>query len=299
MFFFLAAIAFAKCPNLQTELDTAREFILYDKAEEAATLLANVEAGFACAPAYPDQLSRYWLLKGTVAQMTGKPEEATPYFAAARRLSPEPDLQLGPVVVGAFKVAESPGTAQLNMQPAIPAWVDGKEESTWPLTLSAGPHLVQVRSDDDRVLYSNLLDIPVGQTALLETKLPASLARKKKLPFPVYMVGGILLAGAGGATAWGAMQQDPIIESEYNSCVNSPNNCDEAAFRGAGLRGDLFSIGSYALWTIGAAGITAQFVLPTDVMGWNKSKKKTAPPPENPTDPAPVDPAATTPVGTH
>ncbi len=299
MFFLLATFAFAKCPNLQTELDTAREFILYDKAEEAATLLANVEAGFACAPAYPDQLSRYWLLKGTVAQMTGKPEEATPYFAAARRLSPEPDLQLGPVVVGAFKVAESPGTAQLNMQPAIPAWVDGKEESTWPLTLSAGPHLVQVRSDDDRVLYSNLLDIPVGQTALLETKLPASLARKKKLPFPVYMVGGILLAGAGGATAWGAMQQDPIIESEYNSCVNSPNNCDEAAFRGAGLRGDLFSIGSYALWTIGAAGITAQFVLPTDVMGWNKSKKKTAPPPENPTDPAPVDPAATTPVGTH
>lgn len=273
MLFLLAHFAYADCPSIQTTLEAARNHVLYEQLEEAKEKLATVQKSFGCAPVFPNDLARYWLLSGVLQQLAGHPELATPYYAASRRLAPEPDLQLGPTVVEAFKVADTPVTAELSIDPGIGAWVDGKLETVWPVKVAVGPHLVQVRSEDDRILWNSEVQVGDGEKAMLQTHLPASLGRKK-LPFPVYLVGGILAAAGGGVAAWGAMQQDPIIESTYKTCDKTPNNCDEAAFRAAGLRGDLLSIGAYTLWTAGAVGIVGQFVLPMDVMGWQKTKVK-------------------------
>ena len=290
MMFLLIQVALADCPPIQPALDAARDQILYEQLPEAKASLETAQQTFACAPIFPTDLARYWLLNGALQQLSGNPERATPYYAASRRLVPEPDLQLGPQLVDAFKVADTPLTAQISLDPAIPAWVDGKLESNWPLTVAVGPHLVQVRAEDDRVLWNSDLDLADGQLAMLQTHLPAGLG-VKKLPFPVYLVSGVLIAAGGGALAWGAMQQDPIIESTYKSCDKNPDNCDEAGFHAAGLRGDLMSIGAYTAWTVGAAGIVAQFVLPVNKLGWHRPKLK-APVPPDPADPPPVNAGA-------
>jgi hypothetical protein len=278
----LISLATARCLSVQDTLDEAEEHLLYAQWDEANSVLAKVPEAFSCAALYPDQLGRYWMLMGAAQQLSGHTEAATPYYASARRLIPEAESQLGTEVAAAYLAAMVTGEGQISLDPGTTAWVDGRINETWPLVLPAGPHLLQVRTIDDRVLYGTGVDLADHQTAMLQSGLPAEVdLNKRKLKFPTYLVSGVLLAAGGGVMAWGATQQDPIITSTYDACVKNPSNCDEKGFRAAGTNGNLLSIGAYTLWTAGAAGITAQFVIPV-------MKKNQDAPPETPADPPPA-----------
>ena len=165
--------ASAACPEpvVATE-QTLRALIAGDFVEARATV-TQAQAGLTCTPATPDLVAKVWLARGALEVLEGS-GTAAPWLAAAHRLAPDSfDARLGPAIREAWQSA-TVASASLSIEPATPALLDGTPVTVFPVACGAGPHLVQVRSPDDTVIFGTVVELLPGEDALLETNLSAA-----------------------------------------------------------------------------------------------------------------------------
>lgn len=262
MMLLLAGLAAAACPSLDAELERATRALVGGDAPTVEAALGDAEASFACAPATRASVARWALVEGARRVVRGQHGDA--WLAASRALAPEGfDPRLGPAVRAAFDAAPSPAVATLLLEPAIPAFVDGVPIATWPLTLPAGPHAVQVMDARGAVRFGRALTLLPGEDALLPTGLPATVAadttgtgstatapavpaeltaRPQRRPALLITAAG--LAVAGGALTGAALAQSPRMEAAAD-----PDALDAAYSAQQGL-----AWGAYGAF--GAAAVT-------------------------------------------
>ncbi len=271
----------AACPEpvVATE-QTVRALIAGDFVEARTTVTQALE-GLACTPATPDLVARVWLARGALEVLEGS-GSAAPWLAAAHRLAPDTfDARLGPAIREVWEHATVAGAA-LSVEPATPALLDGTLVNVFPVDCGAGPHLVQVRSPDDTVLFGTVVELLPGEDALLETNLSAAdvarlMARetapvgapvsvpvspaathadtRPATPMPRHNRARVALGASaavtlalGGAAALGAQAQDEAMES-----ATDIDTLDEAYGRQKGLAAAAWTgVGAGALLAVGA-----------------------------------------------
>jgi hypothetical protein len=228
MILLLAGLATAACPSLDAQLERATGALVRGDAATVDAALLDADASFACAPATRASVARWALVEGARRVVRGQDGDA--WLAAARHLAPQSvDPRLGPAVRAAFDAAPSPAVATLLLEPAIPAFVDGVPIATWPLTLPAGPHAVQVMEASGAVRFGRALTLLPGEDALLPTGLPASVAAEvagtgstASAPAvavapaarrPALLITAASLAAVGGGLAGAALAQTPRMEA--------------------------------------------------------------------------------------
>ncbi len=246
------------CPDLDTTLERSISAMLSREDEAAAEALDSATQSVKCAAASPEQISRYLQYKGAQAWFHESHEAATPWLAAAYAADPKAfDPRLGTELEAVFRSGKAAGPATIEIDPQSAGFVDGRAVASWPLTVPAGPHAVQVRSLDEKVLFGTWTFLKEGETTRITTQLPALAETvKARRPFPTLLVSGLLAGVGSGLSAWGATRQDPLL-------VTANRNNDYEALQGAALRGSLLSASTYVLGAAAVTGITMQFVLPS------------------------------------
>ncbi|MDO9280597.1 MAG: hypothetical protein Q7U06_01745 [Pseudomonadota bacterium] len=256
----LASLAFA-CPNIDAEVERATSALIAGDFTNARTALQEAEASFACAAATPTQIARFWLVEGATAHLRAETATARVSLAAARATAPTLfDDRLGPEVRATWAAAEPAGSGSLVLEPRRAAFIDGEGVTTWPLTVSAAPHVVQVVGADGSVRFGRVVRIGAGEDAMVETNLgnePEVLAgaqapkeaRAKKSP-AMLILAGVAAAGAG-AFAGGALAQNAQMEAAE----------DLGALDSTFGRQKAFGYTSYGLMGATAAMLTLHFVI--------------------------------------
>jgi hypothetical protein len=172
-----------ECPDRLARLD------LLDEAERALVeadldttdlKLRELEAALACGPlAEGELLGRLWLVEAAWLTMQGDGLAAGDSWRAAARVAPGRWVEnFGKQLRESYEAAtsEAPvGTATISLDPPLFRWVgavDGKVVE-FPAQVSPGLHLVQVGSDESRVVFARMVvaypSTPiVVQTGLVE-----------------------------------------------------------------------------------------------------------------------------------
>lgn len=273
MIMLLASLAFA-CPSLDAENERAAAALVAGDFAGAHTAIEAARNSFACAAANREQIGRFWLAEGAAAHLRADTKGAHASLAAARAIGPSLyDNRLGTDIRATWSSAEPLGAGTLLLEPRRSALVDGAEVTTWPLTLSSGPHVVQVIGADGKVRYGRLVEIGPGEDALVETGLgpePEVVAatgattsgaagfgsahvltepKQKKSP-AMLILAGVAAAGAG-AFAGGALAQNAQIDTA----------ADIETLDSAFGRQKAFGYTSYGLMGAAAAVLTLHFVI--------------------------------------
>jgi hypothetical protein len=169
MILLLAGLA-AACPSLDAETERTVLALLGGDTTGADVALERAEASLACEPADSASIARWLLVAGATRTLRGA--DGLAHLAAGRALAPELlDARLGPDVRQAWERAAPDGTATLLLEPALPARIDGTTVTSWPVTLRAGPHALQVVDDAGTVRFGRAITLLPGEDALVPTGL--------------------------------------------------------------------------------------------------------------------------------
>jgi hypothetical protein len=267
-FLLLATNKADACPDLSSSLDAAVGHLL--AADTGSRDLDAAESAFGCEPVLPAQVARYLVTRGGASEFA-VPGSGVRWFASARAVDATVwEDRFGEDLRGIWSASVIDGHGSLLLDAnAAHGWVDGKAVTVWPFEASAGWHVVQVvdatRGD---VLFGRVVNLPAGESSLVQTGLAAveerkmettgplapvaqGLIPKHRVASPVGLVLAGVLAAAGAGLAAGSQ-----VEAAHVSSAATPDALDTAW---QGQRG--LAWGAYSAF--GAAGVVAglSFVL--------------------------------------
>ena len=180
----IAAAASAACPDRAELIDKALDAVVSADLFGARNRLTELEGALACGVlATQDELVSMWLLEGALSTFSGDREGASDAFRAAAVQRPSWFIDdLGAPLRADYDAAcATPvsGTGTLVIEPVLAGWtlaVDG-ESAEFPVTVSAGLHVVQVGSSDDAVGFARVIHVSDGATVVIDTQLRPVLPR--------------------------------------------------------------------------------------------------------------------------
>ncbi len=263
------ALAASPCPDLAAQAERGVNAVVSGDAATLEAALADARLSVTCAAASPTALAAWWQVEAARARAHG--EDPLPWLQAARASSPEMDARLGPALRQRWETAlDGAGApAQLTLEPALVATLDGTQVDGWPRATGPGMHLVQVHDPSGAVVFSKVFALAAGEDALVETGLPPSFVAAAPtapnaptsaagaapaLPPPTvsrrnatWIVAGTVLATAGGSFAVLAHREDDAMRA-----ATSLDQLDAAY-----ARQQAWAWSALALATAGGASVAA------------------------------------------
>ena len=271
----LAGNAFAgtPCPDLAAQAERGMNAIVSGDAATLDAALTDARQSVTCAAAQPAALGAWWLVEAARARTRG--EDPVPWLQAVHGTQTTFDGRLGPELRRLWEGAATAGDptaaplAQLTLEPALVATLDGANVEAWPRQVGTGMHLVQVHDPSGAVVFARMFALAPGEDALIETGLPPSfvaapptLAASPPVAEPAapatpapsvarrnatWIVAGAVLASAGGSFAVLAHREDDAMRA-----ATSVEQLDAAY-----ARQQAWAWSALALATAGAASATA------------------------------------------
>ena len=187
----LIAAAFATdCADPVALVDDTEQAILEARWDDAWDLLDSTEVALGCSDApSPRTLARLWIAEGVLHASTGDNASADDAFSAAARMDADawnPDF--GPAMKARFDATRGrqPVPGRIELRPELERFVgliDGQVES-FPVSVPAGLHLVQVGPEGEAMRFAKLLFLPPGENAVIDHGVDETLPESPVIATP-------------------------------------------------------------------------------------------------------------------
>ncbi len=160
-------------------------------------------------PADTAELARVPFLAGVTAFGDGDKEAAQAAFADVFTIDPDyewdpeypPDAQLAFANAGTSVMRKGFTTLQVVAPTGALLWIDGRQSNAAaPIQVIPGRHLVQVRSSADRPIRGVVVDVPVGDTAMVLS--PAGLGAEAGPELGLTAINGARQAAGAPTIDW-------------------------------------------------------------------------------------------------
>lgn len=179
----LSSPARAQCADPLPLIDVLEQAAASGRHGEAAARSSEVVEAFGCGPpADPALVARLWLAEAILLRAEGELASSDDALLAAARISTGiwvedygAELRARQLELH-LEATEPPAVGTLSLEPALGpdhvAAIDGILQESFPASLPAGPHLVQVGSDPQHMALARVVELLPSTELVVRTGLP-------------------------------------------------------------------------------------------------------------------------------